>query len=450
MTERADVVVVGAGVAGLAAGWGLGERALLLERAARPGGLVRSERIGDYWFDHVIHLLHLTDPALERRLRGLIGPALQPCPPRAWVECAAGTTRYPLQNHLWGLDPSAVQRCVDDFVAASESAPGTVGDHEQGLLATFGRGLCELFFFPYQRKMWKRPLASLAPAGFQWNIARPDAETLLRGARAPATDADGPAVYNHNGWYPRPEAGAPVRGMEVLSRALAAKVSDVRLRTEVVSIDPAAGRVHARDPGGPCTFRYEAGCVSTLPLPITVAACAGAPASLKEAVRRLPHNRVRSVMLCIEGPRPIDPGLWRYYADPSIAFSRLIFMTEFDPLSAPDDGWGVLVEITERAEDAPAPEDALVDRVVRDLRRVGRLPDGHRVVASRVLSADPAYVVFTPEAQEIIANATAWLRGAGIEPLGRYGRWEYSSMASAVRDGLACAELFAGSEAASA
>lgn len=434
MTSAHDVLILGGGLAGLSAAWELGRRACVLEREARPGGLVRSERVDGYWFDHVIHLLHLSDPVSERRLRGLLGDVLARCPPRAFVECAAGTTRFPLQDHLAGLDPAAVVRCLTDLAQVTYApSPAPPNSYAEMLRQSFGAGLCELFFEPYNRKMWRRPLEGLAPSGFQWNISRPDFAGVLRGALDPAHHA---AAYNANGWYPRPPRGAPLRGMEVLSQRLAAQAADLRCGHEVLSLDPARRRVRARHQGEVTEHSWRAACLSTLPLPRALALCAGAPAELVDASRAMTRNRVRSVMLCVRGPRPEASGHWRYYADESLAFTRLVFMTEFDPDAAPPEGFGVLAEVTEPAEQPPEPDDALARRVIDDVRRVGWLAPPCEVVARRCVTVDPAYVVFTPDNRAVVEAARAFLRGHGVEPLGRYGRWEYSSMEQVIRDGL--------------
>jgi len=75
-----------------------------------------------------------------------------------------------------------------------------------------------------------------------------------------------------------------------------------------------------------------------------------------------------------------------------------------------------------------------------EVEKVGMLPTGCRVVHSQVIVSDPAYVVFTPENQAIMQRARAFLEEAGVFPLGRYGRWEYSSMGQVMRDGFAWAE----------
>jgi protoporphyrinogen oxidase len=444
VTERArhgihdcDVLILGGGLTGLAAADALGERAVVLERGQTPGGLVQTAEIDGYWFDRVIHLLHFDDPATEARCRALLGDDLRPCPPEAWVECAAGRARFPIQLHLGDLDERARDACVADLrrIAAVPAAPAT--SFAEWLLGSFGPALCRLFFFPYNRKLWKRPLGRLAPSGLQWNIARPPLERVLAGARPGAATA---RAYNANGWYPRPPRGAPLRGMEVLAAALARRAADLRLEHEVVGIDLRRRMVTARHGARTVRFRWREACLGTLPLPLLVGLSLEAPSRLREACAGLARNRVQTVALCVRGPRPEGSGHWRYFTDERLVFHRLVFMHAFDPDSAPDDGWGLMAEISERAEVPEGSRAALVARTRADVERAGVLPDGCSVIGAHVMGSDPAYVVFTAQSRALVARARAFLERSGVTPLGRYGRWEYSSMAQVMRDGFAWGE----------
>jgi protoporphyrinogen oxidase len=434
-----DQLILGAGVAGLAAAAELGDGAVVVEREDRPGGLVRTECFDGYWFDHVLHLLHVPDDRAERRMRELLGDALAPCPPVAWIECDAGTVRYPFQLNLGGLRHDAAVRCLADYARAcfgpADAAPPV--DYQQLLLRTFGAAMCELFFFPYNRKMWRRPLDSVAPSGFVWNVSRPPFEQALRGALQPNVMRE---AYNARAFYPRPPAGAPVRGMEVLSQALARRAACLHLRTEVEAIDPAARTVTARREGERVRYRYAEGCLCTLPLPAAMRMCAGAPDELAREAAGLRHNLVFTAAFSIRGPRPDVPGLWRYYTDESVPFTRLVFMTEMDPLSAPPEGWGVMAEITHPAEALRPPQADILAAAREGLRRVGVLPDGCEIVGEHLLVADPAYVVFTSDSQEVVRRCRAFLEGVGVSTVGRYGRWEYSSMAQVMADGVTWAQ----------
>jgi protoporphyrinogen/coproporphyrinogen III oxidase len=65
--ERREVVVVGGGVAGLAAAWGLRDRdVVVLEASDRLGGRMRSEPRGDVWLNFGAHVFAGPDSALGR------------------------------------------------------------------------------------------------------------------------------------------------------------------------------------------------------------------------------------------------------------------------------------------------------------------------------------------------------------------------------------------------
>jgi protoporphyrinogen oxidase len=437
----AEFLVLGAGITGLAAAAQLGGRAIVLEQEPRPGGLVRTECFGGYWFDRVLHLLHFQDVAVRERVEPLLDDVLAPCPPDAWVETAAGTARFPLQFNLSTLEPEARRRALDGLVRAADSPPPASGTappgYDEYLLQSFGEGLCELFYHPYNRKLWRRPLASLVPVGQTWNLERPSLEEARLGATVGAAVRPG---YNASGFYPRPPAGAPQRGMEVLTRALAERVPHLHLETRVEGIDPARRTVTARRGGELVTYRYGEACLCTLPLPHAIRMCEGAPAALRATAAALLHNGVLSVAFCVRGPRPASPGQWRYYADESLCFTRLVFMTEFDALMAPEEGWGVLAEIPFRSEAPPPADDEVVRLARRDLARSGVLPPDSVIVDARVMRASPAYVVFTRGAEAAAGRCREHLAAGGIAALGRYGRWEYSSMAQGMAQGFRWAD----------
>jgi hypothetical protein len=117
-----------------------------------------------------------------------------------------------------------------------------------------------------------------------------------------------------------------------------------------------------------------------------------------------------------------------------------VFLHEFDPDGAPADGWPLLAEITEPAERSVGDLDAMIERARRDVARVGILPEGSRIVVTACRLVDPAYVVFSPHNRDVVERARAFLESRRIFPLGRYGRWEYSSIGQNIGDGYGWAE----------
>ncbi len=417
---------------GLAAGSVLGEHATIVERENRPGGLVRTEQFGSYWCDHVIHILYFSDEETERHIRSLV-PELAPCPPEAWVNTTEGRLKYPFQMHLSGLPRESIVECLRDLAEVSFRTPNCAAENfEQTLRFTFGEAMCELFLFPYNRKVWKRPLTSLASVGFQWTITPPQFDEVLRGALDPDATY---LSYNANGWYPRPSKQAPLRGMEVVAASLASQASDLRLNHTVTSLDLEKRVASCLHHGREVEISWKNGLCSTIPLPVLIRICRQAPESLRADAARLKWNRVISVMFCVRGPRPSHRGHWEYYSDESLCFTRIIYMHRFDPEMVPADGWCVMAEIIERAEEERKPDAEIAGICREDMKRAGLLPDDCEIVHEHVTCIDPAYVVFSHERPAILDRLKAFLAQYSVTSLGRYGEWEYSSVGGVLRDG---------------
>lgn len=438
-----DILVLGGGLAGLAVATALGQHAIVLERESRPGGLVRTHERDGWWFDHVLHLLHFRDDCTKARLWPLLADVMQPCAPSAQVVTRAGVAGFPLQNHLGHLDEEVACACLRELEerARVPSDPTLPANYRELLLQSFGPTLCGLFFFPYNSKAWCCDPSELAARGFVWNLSTPDLEVARRGAQRPPV---APPSYNSDAWYPRPAAGASKRGMEVLTQALTRQVPDLRLEHIVERVHVRERTVTVRTPAGKSHLVWRRRCVATLPLPTLVGLCDDVPEAIAQAARALRHTRVVSVAVRVSGPRP-TLGMWRYYPAQELVFTRLVFQHEFDPLMAPPHGWPLLAEVPWPGH-TPVPDD-LATRVECDARRAGVLGPEHHVLGAEVLLADPAYVVFTHGTGERVARIRQWLGAQGIETVGRYGRWEYSSMAQVLRDGFALGDALAADSA---
>jgi protoporphyrinogen oxidase len=428
-------VILGGGLAGMAAAIPLGDAAVVLEASDRPGGLVRSYEFDGYWFDAVLHLLHVADDSTLSDIRNWLGDVLSEIPRVAWIEMDFGRVRYPFQQNLFALPPDLAATCLVDMARVTFSGERRelqTDSFQQRLLDRFGRSLCEIFFFPYNEKVWKRRLDTLPASGFAWTIPSPDFEQVLRGA---LTKTVNDVSYNSAAWYPIPPREASLRGMEVLSDSMATRVHRLETRCRVNRVDPDARRVTAETPEGLLHCTWEKSAVSTLPLPQLAEMTVGLPDSLLQAARQLKHMRVIYIAFCIRGPRPPGRDHWHYYPDPAISFTRLVYMHRFDPLSAPPDGWGLMAEITERADEPKSDVRALIGRVTRELTTTGVLPADCSIISSHAMESEYGYVVFDETREEAVSRLEAYYLQKGITLLGRYGRWDYNSMAQVLRQG---------------
>ena len=124
MNGSQDLVVLGAGPAGLAAAWRAARRGLkvtLLERADRVGGLAGSFDVAGLRVDHGSHRLHpSTPPRLIADLRSLLGADLQTRPRNGRLRIEGRWIGFPLQagELARGLPPSMVAKVARESMTA--------------------------------------------------------------------------------------------------------------------------------------------------------------------------------------------------------------------------------------------------------------------------------------------------------------------------------------------
>jgi len=400
--------IIGAGITGLTAGMKSG--AVVFEKDNQPGGVARSFNFDGFWFDNTVHFLPVT-PEIELEIIPLDSHAFEKTKLRVSVDTGEEILNYPFQLNLNGLKKEEIINCVSDFV----NAPKEVKTYKDFLLASFGKAMCEKFFFPYNEKSWKYPLDKMVSPGQVWNIDKPDIKNVLKGIFD--TQEGG---FNNIGYYPVPEKNSPIRGIGYLSNIIPA---DVRYNHEVMLIED--HEIRYRHNNMARGFKFDK-LLSTIPLPQIIGLC-DSPESLRRDVLRLKWTKLYSVAISVVGERP-DLGHYRYYSNPEVPFNKVTFMHEFDPYSAPPYGYGLLIEVKDAEPD--------MKEIIKWLRKIGVIKEKDVIVGQRYWTVDPAYVIFTPETHEIIEKCKEWLSKQDIVSLGRYGAWEYSSMAKNIKDGL--------------
>ena len=430
------ILVLGGGVTGLAAGNALaaaGADFLVLEREDEPGGWCRSICAGKYTFDMSGHFLHVSDPSLREWILGIPGIPWRKVDRDARVLLDRVFTPYPFQVHLDGHPAAFVSRCLADFAAQRirEVVRGnrTPKHFAEWLRQRFGKTMCEAFFFPYNRKMWRTPLAKLGYEWTDWSVPVPRFEDLLSGASGRIRKGMG---YNASFYYPaKGGIGAFARA---LARPLGAKV---RTGTRVARIDLGRRTVVTSD-GGALPYRAV---ISTIPLPGLAACSDGLSASARKAASSLKWVKVLCINIGIRGAGS-SLGHWVYVPEPRYPFFRVGFLSNVAPSAAPRGCAAVFVEKSFRAH-AAVDVDRETAAAIHGLKRLGVLRRESRIEEVHPVMLDPGYVLFDDARRKAVPLLTREFARRNVILAGRYGAWDYFGMDRSISDGLRAAGLAA-------
>ena len=244
-------------------------------------------------------------------------------------------------------------------------------------------------------------------------LYRAELSELLKGALSPETDD---VHYITDFRYPR--QGGYIAFVQPFAAS-----ADVRLRHDVAGISV---RERTLTFAGGRSERFDH-LISSLPLPELVRRFDEAPLNVREAAAQL-ACRTRVIVNIGIDREDISPAHWTYFYDRDYSFSRLSFPHMFSEGNAPPGTGSIQAEVyfSTRYRPLDRPPEALIDVVVRDLRRCGLVRDTDRILLRHAHVAPYANVIFDLERPAALKCVRDYLAEVGIETCGRYGEWNYA------------------------
>jgi protoporphyrinogen oxidase len=208
---------------------------------------------------------------------------------------------------------------------------------------------------------------------------------------------------------------------------------------ELVEVDTKrrCARFHDLRSGEGREEHYES-LVSTVPVPELVRRCRDFPDHLREAAQALRWVSVYNVNLGVARERVSDKH-WIYFPEPEYPFYRIGFPMNFAASLGRPGCSSMYVEMSHKPSEQRSTEE-LIERARSGMERAGILKPDDELVVADVKDLHYAYVYFDRHRARAVPAILAELERRGIHSIGRYGRWEHTSMEDAIGQGKQLAE----------
>jgi len=418
---RKPIIIIGAGLAGLAAAYKLKEKAEVFEASDAVGGVARTYKCKGFSYDLGPHVLYFRNERIRRWVERILGSKWEKQVRRARIAINGERVDYPIQEGFLQSE-KLTRRFLDDLLKAPQTRKGNFKEMAANL---YGSALAEDFFMPYNDKLWCHPLDEMDKEWAQRflpSFPRDDLKRLAKGETLPR----GPNAYF---FYPEKS------GIGTLSQALWEELSNrIHLSTKVTSINTEEGWVETNSG----TRHHYSYLISTIPLPEILRASVDLPESDRNRAKELRSVGMVFVHLSLAHPLS-DDSHWVYFSDPEICFHRISIPRNYSDGMTPPDRGSIVAEVSFPSDKNPDIQ-TIVEKVKMDTVKSGMVGGLEDIISHDAQVLRHAYVFPTMKGEKAREELRWILKHRDILLAGRYGVWEYANMERALEQGIKAAE----------
>ncbi|MGH7962575.1 MAG: NAD(P)/FAD-dependent oxidoreductase [Candidatus Binatia bacterium] len=451
------VVIIGAGPAGLTAGYELAKQGLhstILEADSQVGGLARTVNYRGYRFDIGGHRFFSKVSLINDLWREILGEDFLVRPRLSRIHYNGHFFDYPLKalNALAGLGPIEALLVGLSYSKARVFPHSTETNFEQWVSNRFGYRLYEIFFKTYTEKVWGIPCAEISADWAAQRIKNLSLGEALRHAVLGARQtAEGEVITTliEQFHYPRLGPGMMWEHCEAL---LAARGTETIRGVRVERIRHRHGRVecvYGRTETGAQTEFSGLHFLSTIPLRELIHALDPAPPDvILQAARRLRYRDYLTTVLLVNRAA-VFPDNWIYIHSPQVKMGRIQNYKNWSPDMVPDasrTALGLEYFVWEQDEEWQWPQERLIELGIRECTQIG-LIEPHEVEDGTVVRMRKAYPVYDQSYQESVAMIRQYLEGfSNLQTIGRNGLHRYNNQDHSMLTGVYAARNIMGEQ----
>ena len=431
-----SIAIIGAGVAGLTAGYHLsrgGIKITVVEREDRVGGLARSFRCGDFIFDVGPHRFHTDDQKVLRFIKMTLGRDFVVIPRSSGVYFYGKYHDWPLRlKSLFKLPPGLTLRVVKDLLYRRRR---TGSNFEDYIINMYGKTLYDTFFKIYTQKFLKHNPTTIHSDWAQAGIDRAvidkkmQANTLFRLIQKTLL----PAPITTEFIYPSTGRDGIQLFSDRLWEEIRKNKGEIKLNTTVQEIKGGKKQIGKIVLSDGSTYSPDL-LIWTAPINV-LCRLLGLEAPPLRYLSALLYN------VEVEG-EPSLPYQWCYYGQEDIIFNRISIPKNFYPGTAPPGKTGISLEVTCLEGDGVWKDpEKLFSSLKDDMVKVGLVPssgDVRVLQVEKVINVYPIYELdYLRHLQKVLNRLS---RIPSLLLLGRTGTFWYNNMDHSIAAGMEAAE----------
>ncbi|WP_083631480.1 protoporphyrinogen/coproporphyrinogen oxidase [Labilibacter marinus] len=177
--------IIGAGVSGLSSAQLLKEKGFettVLEKSSKPGGLIKCDVVDGHLFHRVGG--HVFNTKVEKvndwfwnrfnKEQDFIATKRN-----AGIFMQEQFLAYPLENSLYKFDEGTIRNIFNELIDLDQQASKEYHNFEDFLKGNFGNTLYQLYFKPYNHKIWKTDLSQVALPWLDGKLPMPNHREII-------------------------------------------------------------------------------------------------------------------------------------------------------------------------------------------------------------------------------------------------------------------------------
>lgn len=419
METKVKTLILGGGISAISfAHFSNDEDYLIVEKEKTLGGLCRSFRIGDSMFDFSGHFMHFKDEKMKNYITQLLKfhktGEFKEYARDAGIFIDGQVIDYPFQANIHQLPKEQFINCLVDLYEASKKDNPSAETFYDLAVNAFGSSIVDLFFRPYNEKLYRTKLEDLGADSMGRFIPKVNFDEVMQNIKEKKNFG-----YNSTFLY------SPTSGIQgVVDALLAEKPVNAALGETILKIDLDEKCV-TTDSRKICYDKL----INTLPLPLFTKL-----AGIKEVKLKSVDVDVYNITYTDKAAR-LPKKAWIYFPGDSL-FYRVGF---YDFMSGVNKT-SVYVEVS---SDTGVDEQISIPEMDAELKRVGVVKEDAKIQDSQVLKMSPAYAILESTTAADVEELVKELAWKDVYITGRYGKWTYQSIEDNILDAKTLAAKFA-------